>query len=490
MTKKHVIIILLIGILLSSITVFLIFNKKQDIDILYKVPKNAASVLVVNTFDLSSKLFFDDLGKSSKNISGLIEHIPDSLSDIDLSKSGLEFLDKIVLFSTEDSISLNHTAFILTISDIDRFNNFADSISHKLNFIIEEDKGIKQVYYKSLNLILVWNNDFIAGTKAVDDKAGKFKTLKKVLSTRKGQSIMADSNFVKGLANKFDGFFYSKPGSENLPKRLGFLNDTVESVSTFINFNDGEIEITASLKQKKGSLLDKLFINPEKEVYFIENVDSSIVNIDLNVKPAAFFQIARQLKSVKINTKKFPYFAAWDGRMNLVANGSKIIENEFITYEYDDNFNKVEVKEKTRDKIWDIKAILGVKEPALDSIYKQNPLIKYKSDTLLFKGSNFIINKIEDNYLTYNKHTEKPRVYQTRKKENISVRLDFKRIIELTKELGFKNKYSFLDSIGLDKLKLTVSKRENILIACHLYLEDKEKNAFFNLSEYFQKNLN
>lgn len=253
-----------------------------------------------------------------------------------------------------------------------------------------------------------------------------------------------------------------------------------------IRFKDGKLEFKAELTAKKGSLLEKLFNVPEKELPLLDISDTCTLNTVFNINPQAFFQIIEQYSSVKVNHKKVPFFTSWDGRANLAVNGVKTIENEYISYDFDDDFNKIEIKKTIKDKIWDIQAVMGVDETALGSVFKQAKIYKSKKDTFLFKGSNFILKKSGNDYLCYNKHINRPKLQGMSKTENISVKLNYGNFIPLLKEFGIKSDSLWISKLDFEKLKLSVNKKEFIDISCSFYFADKERSSFFSIAEIME----
>ncbi|RLD78358.1 MAG: hypothetical protein DRJ10_10465, partial [Bacteroidetes bacterium] len=157
-----------------------------------------------------------------------------------------------------------------------------------------------------------------------------------------------------------------------------------------------------------------------------------------------------------------------------------------ISYDYDDDFNKIEIKKIIKDKIWDIQAVLGTDKATLDSVFRQTKIYKSKKDTLLFKGSNFVLKKIGKEHLCYNKHVDQPNLHKKIKTENFSTELNYKYFIPLLQEIGIDKDSLQLNKFEFEKLKLSISKKEHINLSCSFHFADKEKNSFFSIVENWE----
>lgn len=484
MNKKWSIILLIVAIIsiVTTISFFLLQDKKNNI--LSKVPNNAKSIVVIDLQALSTKLFFDELTSGSKNAGKLVKLMPDSLAAIDWLASDISLSEKAVFFTTEnipdDSLRLH---VILRIADAKNFNNFMDSLSKTISLKPVKENVLWSEQFKSL---IAWDSDFVVLSLFSKKAEQVAKASENILLLKKEKSIMADSSFMKKQTTDFDILFYSKPYTLYPQKHQKFIQNNIESIISLIKFNDGELELKTELKPIVGSLLDKLFDVPKKNLP-ISVLDSSVLKIVFNIEPKAFFQITNKLSSVKINNKKIPLLAAWDGRLMLALDGTKIIKNEYITYDYDDDFNKIELKKITKDKIWDIKAVLGINELLLDSVLNDSRIYKSKKDTLLFKGSNFILKRTGDAYLCYNHYVSPPKTQKETIAQNIYFRLDYDKLIPIIKESEFALGDSLMNKIAFDHFELNMNKNAFIDISTSLYFPDKKKNAFFSISEMFIK---
>jgi len=296
---------------------------------------------------------------------------------------------------------------------------------------------------------------------------------------------MFDSSFALNANKNYDVLLYSKPYRNNPFKELELFNSNTNSLISLIHFNDGELEITTEINTKKGSLLDKVLTISKEEIGILANTDSSIVNILMNVNPIAFTQVYNHYKAIHFKESSFPYLKAWNGKINFALKGSKTIENEFITYDFDDNFNKIEIKKKKQEKIWDLQAVVGFHKSKLDSLVKINPLVKSGKDTLLFKGSDYVFKKTGSSFLTFSKKLERPLCENKTMNNNILVEVDYQKLIPMLEEFGIKMPDKWLKNIPLTKSSLTLTKSEKTILISKFYFKDKKQNSLFSLVEGF-----
>jgi hypothetical protein len=485
LTKRKFSLIIIATVILIIVAIIVLYFTKKEENVLNKVPGDAKSILVINTSALSEKLFIDDLGKEQKSRTSILKLIPDSLAEINFKRSGLSFTDKMVLYTLEDSseISIN---FIFKIDDNLAFNNFIDELGRKLKFTVENMNKVKTAFIPSLQLLLVWDNNYLSGTKTQVKSDKKIIFLQNTLNSNSKQSILADKEFAQLLNNKFDLLFYSKSYKNGYLNKLNPTISEIESISSHILFNDGELDIKTKLKLKNGSLLDKLFNTPKRDLKTIQKEDSCIANIELNLDPLAFNNLLKNYSSAILNQKMLPFYKAWNGAASISLLGIKSIKNEYITYDYDDDFNKIEIKKIRINKIPDVKICFGINPDIFDSIIKINKPVKSGNDSLLFDGSNYLFKKISNNLLIYSLQTQQPEIFNESTNSKINLELDYQKFIELLTEFNLQPKNSKLNKVKLSNIILKVDKSETINVNSKFLFMNKEKNALFTLIESFQ----
>ncbi len=476
------IILLLIIILISGIIVisyFFFFGKESNI--LSKVPKDAKSVIIIDLKSLSKKLLIDKLKGDTEDISKFAKLMPDSLKNINWKQNGFNLLDKVIFFTVQNNDSINSN-LIIPISNYKKFKQFIENLS--ANQFLNITKKNNSFYSKKYKFLVAWNKKFAVVSFFSKNTKNNIENLHNILFIEKAKSIAADSIFFKKQSEDYDVFFYSKP-YKNYPKKYNqFVSSNIQSFISYINFTDGKLEINTELKEKKSSLLENMFNITKDEQALLNISDTCAFNMVFNINPNVVFKIIEQYSAIKIKKEKIPIIAAWNGTANIIVKGKKLIEDKFVSYEFDDDFNKIEIIKTVKNKIWNIQAIFGTNKSIIDSIFKKNKVYRSKNDTLLFKSSNFIVKNIGNAYLSFNKNLNRPIVNTKSKTDNIKININYKKILLLLDETGSKYDIEFFKKLNLDKIKFSVNKKEDIIINSSFYFTNESQNSFFSIIKY------
>lgn len=474
-------------IVLAIVVIFYFVLNNRESNILDKVPANAASVMVIDLKGLTAKLLFDELTSSEKSTDKLAELVPDSLIDIDWSKSGINLMDKAVIFSSysalNDPIGLH---LILPLSSVAELNTFVDSLGSKINLERSQSGTIYSAYSPKYRILISWNKNYVVATFLSENQLHSAKFQIDVLSSDGKNSILQDSSFTGNLRTDFDIIAYTSNLEVYSKKMNRFWSDNIKSVCSFFHFNDGELAVEMKIEPKQNGLLDQLFDQPKNKIARIEKSDTSFMAIDLHINPFSFFKIIDQTSSIKFNKEKISLLLAWDGRASFIVNKDKTIEYEYISYDYDDNFNKIEVRKKEFENVSDIQLHLGVNQKILDSISEKNPVARHKKDTLLFKGSNYLIKKAGNEFLCYSKYSDPPKLSTEKSPGNISVSVNYKGFMQILKNNKLVGDSSTFSLIPIKRIEFNVYKKDEIVIKSKFYFINNKKNALFSIAENFE----
>jgi hypothetical protein len=471
------VIVLMVFILLA---VFFFTRNKGNA--LQKVPKQAVSVVVINVPSLSAKLFLSEISSDTRISARIAKLVPDSLKEINWTDNGLGLFDKLVLFTLEDTTtSAISTNFIIKVSSAGKFNAFMKNLGDKLHFSIIKFGKANLTFIKSLDLYIAWNSEFVTGMKTSENNDKNAERLLETLSTPKQQSIITDTCFAAKLAGSYDILIYTKPYTKCPVKQLEIVNAGMRNMTSYLSFNKGLLEINTILQQKPGSTLDKIFPDIHQEMGRLINTDSSIINIDMHVNAEAFKQFYSSLKFFGFDHKT--WYAAWDGNLNLAYQGNKDIKTEYVTYSFDDNFNKIEKKEIKKDKVFNLQALAGMNPVAIDSQFRISPPFKKDKDTLLMKSSNFIVTKTKEQFLIYNGYFTKPRIEKREVNENIKMEIAYLGMVQELNDMGFNTNKYHLNNVSCKTIYLRANKSHQINLLAKFVFADKEKNSLYHFLE-------
>ena len=484
---KKVILISIIAVIALAVTaIYFFFNNTAETELLNKVPASAKSVIIINIKGLSTKLLIDELSNDEKNADKVAEMLPDSLIEIDWDNSGISLLDKAVLFTTEED-SLIQLNLLLPIADFQIFKNFADSLASFEDYTKERQEEEEFLIIEKYKLIATWNKNFVLISNFSKNTKDKKLELSNILALKKEESILTDSVFNNKLSNSYDLFLYSKPYSAFPKDYSQLIKDNISASYSFIRLNDGELEIETEIRLKERSLLDNTFSsNQNASVNIIEQNDSVGLSMVLNVNAKALFKAIENYSQLKFNIDKIPLLNAWNGSAHLIFHPSKTIQNEFISYEYDDDFNKVEVKNYATEKISDIQANMGFNKVVLDSILSRTKISKSGKDTLLFKGSSFIIKSTGKSYQVFNKNIAPNKINQETNANQLAIEINYKNFLMNLNDFGIETDSLWLNSFDIEKIELNTNKKQNLNVSVRFFFMDKDKNALFSILERFE----
>ncbi len=478
--KKKLLFIFIPILVLALTIIFFLFSGTKETDLLSKVPKYAKSVLVIDIKGLSTRLLVDELTSDEKSVDKLAKMLPDSLPDVDFSNSGINLLDKAALFTIEfnSDIWIN---LLLPLSDYQAFINFKDSLVATGDFTQRPngDFLVSEKYKLAVN----WNKNFVHVSNCTFYPIHSVHGLIEVLNLASNMSILTDSVYTNKLSGDYDFFLYSTPYENHPGERAQLIQSNFTKSFSYIKFYDGELVINTEIELKKGSLIDSVFAGMKNPVKTIQYDDSTSFTVSLSVNTEPFFQFLEQFSTVKFNRIKIPLLKAWNGGASIALNQSQLIENAFVSYEFDDDFNKVEVKKVTKEKVHDFQVNLGVDKAELEKVFSQNKIYKEGNDTLLFKGANFILKENGGGFLCYNKHLVKPQLAKDQKDASLNIWLNYDSFLRSLSDFGIKTDTVWLNKFEIDNIELEADKNENLKLNLKVLFKNKDKNAFFNVAE-------
>lgn len=328
--------------------------KKTSV-LLNVIHKDAESVIKVGVHDITKTLVFDALSspgyywdntKSYKD-----SKKDDSKEDDDI---GVDIKPYAMAFYTIKNI--DNTFFTTNnIDDTEAFEAYIDKYAkEKSRSITSNKKGYKTLVLEKSKLILAWNSEKIATALTLDVPLNKLETIfEDVLLDDK---LISDKNhhFIKKLSATSD--------------HIVFVNN--ESLIT-LNFKDNKAVLEGNIYTKvsdiyntntkytswKGASLqlyfDANFNNKENKNSFIHRLEN-----------LSFF--------TKNNLEVAQLVDRSNGFLSLEIKGTTIQKDTIVSYDYDDNFEKVEVKKLQEKEVPKIAINLGVNKNESLNTYLEN----------------------------------------------------------------------------------------------------------------------
>lgn len=296
------------------LTVVYFFRYKQGLQYDDKVPASAEAVLHLNLRQIEHHVLFDAIAN------------PFSYIDISSSKKDDDKKDKVSLL---DGVSIPKNLFLFTNSS--NFNGFF--ISNKLKikdktdfekFLIQEKfteqaRGEVAVFQKGKLFVAMRNDDFILAFnyKSAQSSPSFFKDIfNNVIFLGEDDALL---NSIKKSTS--DGVFVTKS------------NDYVE-----LALNDGELTINGTLNDSFN-----WFLPTQTKQY--NDTAVAFTSGKLNVKTLQQLTEKQKEKFSKLTSLSLDaIMQKWSGDFSLNIASIEHKTDTIVTYEYDEDFNKVEKK--------------------------------------------------------------------------------------------------------------------------------------------------
>lgn len=324
------------------------FKKKSVL--LNVIHKDAESVIKIGVHDITKTLVLDALTSPSyywKNSKSLKkDKKKDSIKDDDF---GIDLRPYSMVFYSIKNI--NNTLFTtLIIEDIEAFERNIKKYSIKKSSNIDYNKkGYKQLVLEKSKLILAWNSEKLAIALTTNASIEKLKVVfEDVLIEEK---LITDRN-------------------HDIIKKLSELSDHIVYVSKedliTLNFKDGE------------TLIDGIISTEQLDTYPTRNiVYDTIPDSSLQLYFDANFENKENKKVIVNRLNGFPFFSKnnldiselaerTNGFINLAVSGTTLQKDTIVSYEYDDNFEKIAVKTLQEKQVPKISIDIGTTD--IDSL--------------------------------------------------------------------------------------------------------------------------
>lgn len=312
----------------------------------FKIPKNSYSVIRIKIDDLALDLFKNSLSNYSEYYSTK-EDSTRVINQKNILNLGVKIPADLYLFSLSDTSTTWYS-----ILDISNEKNIDDFLKNKLAMqdSIFEDTGKSHRIFINKSVAAMLGN----GKMIISFGAGhQFKVMKELIGSNQSDWILAKS-MVAGITKISD----SKVSYTDLKKNWARLD-----------FNKGSINMEAYIKSQ-------LFKFPNKPNE-IQNQANKVLSFAFNSDLSLLLKDSQdQLEKLKL-----PVDSVYKYVGNFVSfrleDGHVMETDTIITYDYDDNFDRVEKKE-----------IQKVEVPDLAFNIMASPhLIGYLPDKMFYKFS-------------------------------------------------------------------------------------------------------
>lgn len=317
-----------------------------------RVPANATKVVNVNLRQIENHLLFDFLSNPITYLKP--RKRKDSLKKPRTSLTkGINIPTNILFYTNSDALKDNWFSSVVNVNDKEKLSRFLEN----KKFIKTTEKDA--VFYTKANVVLaIKNEQLIIALRA--DQQDINRLMVSLFNTK--DFLTEDAAILKPFINSKSDIGFS----------LG--DDLLEA-----NFNKGFFELQGILSS------DMFTVNtnqiPEKSnVISLSgkvNTDNPLFKQFIADKKDKFNEIIH-LSLDSITDK-------WDGKFNMDIASIDQKTDTIISYEYDDDFNKVEIKSTQEKKIPTLGLILGQENSSglSDYFYSKNAIQIIENDTVL-----------------------------------------------------------------------------------------------------------
>lgn len=339
-------------VFVTLVVVLYLWRYKQSQVFENRVPANATKVININLRQIENHLLFDFLANP---ITYLKPHKrKDSIKKPRLSLTkGISIPRNILFYSNADELKNNWFSSIVAINDKEDFFSFV--LKEKFVKSIENET----VFFTKDNFVLgVKDEQLIIGLK-IDKKLNINQLLTSLFDVK--DFLSEDTTVFKQLINSSSDIYYSSS------------NDFLQ-----VNFNKGIFEL-------QGNLNSDLFVVATNSVSDKSGVIALTVKINKNNKVFNQFLEDKKDKFNEITHLSLDSIVhKWNGKFNMNITSIEQRTDTIISYEYDDDFNKVEIKSTQEKKTPTLVLVLGQEKTSSlsDYFYGKNAIQVVDSDTI------------------------------------------------------------------------------------------------------------
>ncbi|MET2985935.1 hypothetical protein [Aureibaculum conchae] len=355
------------------IVVLYLWRYKQSQVFENRVPANATKVVNVNLRQIENHLLFDFLANPITYLKP--RKRKDSLKKPRVSlNNGVSIPRNILFYSNSNKLKDNWFSSVIGITDLEKLSRFLV----KEKFVKHTENKI--IFYTKANIVLaIKDEQLILGLKS-DKKATIFPLLISLFDIK--DYLREDDTILKPLINSESDISFS----------LG--DDWLEA-----DFNKGFFEL-------QGALDSDLFVTNVNQTPNENGIVSLSGKINRHNSTFKQFLADKKEKFNEITHLSLDSIIdKWNGKLNMNIASIEQKTDTIVSYEYDDDFNKVEIKSTQKKKIPTLSLILGQEKSSSlsDYFYSKNAIQIIENDTVftaipIYK---FLAADVEENFELY-----------------------------------------------------------------------------------------
>ena len=444
MKRKKWLYFFIVFVLIVAVLYVWRYNQSQVFK--NRVPATATKVINVNLRQIENHLLFDFLTNPITYLKPRKKK--DSIKKTRISLIKAVSIPKNVLFYTNSNDLRN-----IWFSSIFEVNDVAELSDYFLKENFKESEIDDVFFFTKANFVLaIKNKKLIIALKA--NKKADVNLL--LISLFDNNNFMVeDAEQLKPLLNNKNDISFS------------FIDDILEA-----NFKDGVFKL-------QGTLSSDLFIANANHP--LEGNEVVAISGKVNMKNTVFknFLTDKKDKFNKVTHLSLDSIVdKWNGKFNLIISSIEQKTDTIVSYEYDDDFNKVEIKTTQERKIPTLNLNLGQADTSSlsDYFYSKNAIQVIENDTIfttipIFK---FLATDIKDCLeLSVNQKENQSKTSSSTSKSKLNFYFNSEKYLDKALDIPLsKNQEKFLKMVKTMNLEWT----EDNQFTFKINLKDSRRN--------------
>lgn len=317
------------------------------------IPRSAAAVALLNTKALFLDVYFggslygDSLKKEKEN--PLVKQFTNAVKEN--GGDGISYRSDILAFAETDSAG--QLQWIGAVAKLSDSATFASLVRKQLPQILHGKfvKGKTPFFYiDSSKTCIGWSEDALLALQPAPnhnfDSAACAKHLTELLAQNENVSVLADQNFKDFCLAKFDAGLWlnGKTLDKSAAHMPGLFAANDDYVHLLIDFNKGEAVARCTrfgikAGEAQASTDPMIFDDPEKLPAFFRFAFNPAAEKGSLLSPGS---IPWQWLNNKTGDAK-KWIDCLDGNVSMAINDTVTYQRSYITYDYDEDFNPVQI---------------------------------------------------------------------------------------------------------------------------------------------------
>jgi hypothetical protein len=303
---------------------------------------------------------------------------------------------------------------IIPLNDAAKFKDYLKDSLFRANPEITEADGYEFAEFNEHNLAAGWQKDFAILSYSVSQSSSPTAELERAMKLKKENSILSDTTFTsfKKKSATFKIWWKTEMIGNNNDPLSALITRNFSRIESFINFEnekiilDQEYFLTEETRQKLSTAPFKFIpdnipsLSDSTIGYMTLNYEGSY--LDSFLDKSLIKKTNDLLQSINFSHKDIQKLLS--GTVTINYSGLMKRSSEVITYKYDDNFNRVEVKTMSNETFPEFNLILQNNrgsDSVINALIQKKILVKEEKRYMsqLFLGNRFYVNRNENYFL-------------------------------------------------------------------------------------------